>query len=192
MLGPIPFKKACKKDMVRLIAKVKGADHTRSDFQKITKLFYAWLYDVEDPRHEGYPKAVSWLRPKQPKSTLKASDLLNPNDVKKLINATMDLRLKALIAVCYECGLRIGEALNLRIENVKLEEQCVSLTVSGKTGPRLAYAIESLPLLMQWLDQHPDRNNPEAWLWTDDSTPLTYDQARQKLSQTRKKAKIHK
>jgi len=118
--------------------------------------------------------------------------LLTPNDVKKLINATMDLRMKALIAVCYECGFRIGEALTLKIANVKLEEQCGSLTVSGKTGPRLAYAIESLPLLMQWLDQHPDRNNPEAWLWTDDTTPLTYDQARQKLSQTRKKAKIHK
>jgi len=40
------------------------------------------------------PKAVSWIRVKEPKSTLKASDLLEPVDVKKLIAATPDLRLK--------------------------------------------------------------------------------------------------
>jgi len=50
LLGPISFKEATKKDLVNVLAKVKGSDHTRSDFQKITKLFYAWLYDVEDPR----------------------------------------------------------------------------------------------------------------------------------------------
>ena len=72
-----------------------GSPHTTSDFQKIIKQFYAWLYDVEDPRLEGYPKVVSWIRIKEPKSTLKASDLLGPSDVKKLIAVTPDLRLKA-------------------------------------------------------------------------------------------------
>jgi hypothetical protein len=94
-LGPIPFKKATKKDVVNALAKYVeyltrteaggGSPHTTSDFQKIVKQFYAWVYDVEDPRHEGYPKAVSWIRVKEPKSTLKASDLLDPGDVKKLI-----------------------------------------------------------------------------------------------------------
>ena len=67
-----------------------------------------------------------------------------------------------------------------------------ALAVSGKTGPRQAYSIESLPLLAAWLDQHPDRNNPDAWLWTDDTKPLTYDRARFKLQECRRKAKISK
>jgi integrase/recombinase XerD len=169
-----------------------GSPHTTSDFQKIVKQFYAWVYDVEDPRHEGYPKAVSWIRVKGPKSTLKASDLLEPNEVKKLIAVTPDLRLKALIAVCYDCGLRVGEALQMHIGDVDLQEQYATLTVSGKTGPRVAYSIESLPLLMQWLDQHPDRSNSEAWLWTDDTEPLSYDRARFKLLECRRKANIRK
>lgn len=201
-MGPIAFKEATKKDLVQVLAKYEAqvktrtrkpaSDHTRADFKKITKQFYVWLYDVEDPRHEGYPKAVSWIHAKEPTSKLKGSDLLTPLEVKKLINATTDLRLKALIAVCYECGLRIGEVLRLKIKDVQLQEQCAQLTVSGKTGTREAFSIESLPLLMQWLDQHPNRKNEEAWLWTDDTEPLTYDRARFMLLECRKKAKICK
>jgi integrase len=163
LLGPIPFKKATKKDVVNALAKYVeelaraarggGSPHTTSDFQKIVKQFYAWVCDIEDPRHEGYPKAVSWIRVKEPKSALKASDLLEPADVKKLIAVTPDLRLKALIDVCYECGLRVGEALQMHVRDVDVQEQYAALTVSGKTGPRQAYSIESLPLLAAWLDQ---------------------------------------
>ena len=113
-----------------------GSLHTTSDFQKIVKQFYAWVYDIEDPRHKGYPKAVSWIRVKEPKSTLKASDLLTASDVKKLIAATPDLRLKALVYVCYDCGLRVGEALQMHVRDVDVQEHYAALTVSGKTGPR--------------------------------------------------------
>ena len=34
-LGPISFKKASEKDMISVLAKVEGSDHTRVDFQKI-------------------------------------------------------------------------------------------------------------------------------------------------------------
>jgi integrase len=207
LLGPISFKEATKENMVQVLAKAEdrwkselsrkgrpgpASDYTRRDFQEIIKQFYAWLFDVEDPRHEGYPKPVSWIHSKAPKQKLKASDLLTPAEVKKLISVTPDMRLKALIAVCYECGLRVGEALQMRLGDVELQEQYATLTVSGKTGPRVAYSIESLPLLMQWLDQHPDRCNREAWLWTDDTEPLTYDRARFKLLECRRKANIHK
>jgi integrase len=82
----------------------------------------------------GYPKPVSWIHSKAPKQKLKASDLLTPAEVKKLISVTPDMRLKALIAVCYECGLRVGEALQMRLGDVELQAQCATLTVSGKTG----------------------------------------------------------
>jgi integrase len=207
LLGPISFKEATKENMVQVLAKAEdrwkselsqkgrprpASDYTRRDFQEITKQFYAWLFDVEDPRHEGYPKPVSWIHSEAPKQKLKASDLLTPAEVKKLISVTPDMRLKALIAVCYDCGLRVGEALQMHIGDVDLQEQYATLTVSGKTGPRVAYSIESLPLLMQWLDQHPDRSNSEAWLWTDDTEPLSYDRAHFKLLECRRKAKIPK
>ena len=141
---------------------------------------------------KGIQKRSAGSGSKRLKSTLKASDLLDPGDVKKLIAATSDLRLKALVNVCYDCGLRVGEVLQMHVRDVNVQEQCAALTVSGKTGPRQAYSIESLSLLAAWLDQHPDRNNPDAWLWTDDTKPLTYDRARFKLQGCRRKAKISK
>ena len=140
------------------------ADSTIRDFQIIVKQFYAWLYDIEDPRQEGYPKAVSWIHPKEPKTDLQASDLLTAGEVKKLISCTPDLRFKALIALCCECGLRVGEALKLKIGDVHLDENCITLSVrSEKDGPpRQAFAIKSFPLLTQWLDQHPSKENKEA------------------------------
>jgi len=80
----------------------------------------------------------------------------------------------------------------MHVKDVALQEQCAELSVSGKTGPRVAFSIESLPLLTQWLDQHPDRKNPDAWLWTDDTEPLSYDKARFKLLECRRKAKVSK
>jgi len=123
-LGRTHFKEVTKEDMVQVMAKAEdswkielskkhrpgpASDYTRRDFQEIVKQFYAWLFDVEDPRQEEYPKAVSWIHSKAPKQKLKASDLLTPAEVKKLISVTPDMRLKALIAVCYDCGLRVGE-----------------------------------------------------------------------------------
>lgn len=202
LLGAVPFKEAAKKDLVRVVADYirqveartgrKISSHTRSDFKKITKQFFAWLYDVDDPRHEGYPKSVSWIRPRTPKSKLKSSDLLTPREVKELVQATTDLRMKALIMVCYECGLRIGELLKMKVGDVQVKEQCAQLTVSGKTGPREAFSIESLALLLQWLDSHPHRDDPEAWLWTEDTEPLSYYRARSMLLECRRKAHIKK
>jgi len=173
---------------------VRVKDYTFRDFQEVVKQFYAWLFDVEDPRHEGYPKVVSWIRPKTPRSTLSSSDLLIPTEVNQLISATADLRMKALVAVCAECGLRVGEALRLRLRDVVVQDNYaeIAVPVKGKTGTRKALSIESLPLMCQWMDQHPDRGNPEAWLWTDDTDPLTYDRARFKLLEMKRKAKISK
>ncbi len=54
LLGPIPFKKATKKDVVEVLAKYGeglrrtvpggGSLHATSDFQKIVKQFYVWVY----------------------------------------------------------------------------------------------------------------------------------------------------
>jgi integrase/recombinase XerD len=204
LLEPTPFRKATRQDLEEVMAKatmgkkgkhqVRVTDYTFRDFQEITKQFFGWLFEVEDPRHEGYPKIVSWIRPKTPGPTISSSDLLTPTEIKQLISATTDLRMKALVAVCAECGLRVGEALRLRIRDVAIQENYaeIAVPIKGKTGTRKALSIGSLPLMYQWMDQHPDRDNPEAWLWTDDTYPLTYDRARFKLLEMKRKAKISK
>jgi hypothetical protein len=68
LLGPLPFRAATKENMVQVLARAEdhwkielskkgrsgpASDYTRRDFQEIIKQFYAWLFDVEDPRHKG-------------------------------------------------------------------------------------------------------------------------------------------
>jgi predicted amidophosphoribosyltransferase len=65
----------------------------------------------------------------------------------------------------YESGCRIGELLTLKIKNVSFDDYGAILIVSGKTGSRRVRIISSAPALASWIENHPFKNNPEAFLW---------------------------
>ena len=75
-LGPIPFKKATKKDVVNALAKYVehltrteaggGSPHTTSDFQKIVKQFYAWSMTSRILDMEGIQKRSAGSGSKSP------------------------------------------------------------------------------------------------------------------------------
>jgi integrase/uncharacterized Zn finger protein (UPF0148 family) len=170
----------------------KYEQSTIRDFMILWRGFMAWIHGVEDPRHEGYPKVVSWFRPKEPKNELKPSDLVTPKEEEDLLTACCNPRDRAIISTESECGLRPGELLGLRVKDVKIEEHCVELSVSGKTGVRAVYAIRSMPHLLAWLDLHPGRNDPQAYLWGLKGEPYTYSAFRQMLRKVTKRAKVTK
>lgn len=47
----------------------------------------------------------------------------------------------------YECGLRIGELLNLKLKNVEFDKYGAILTVHDKTGRRRIRLIATVPYL---------------------------------------------
>jgi len=203
LAGEKPFKSLAKDDMISILDSIKST-HEKSgepkyepstirDFMILWRGFIAWIHGIEDPKHEGYPKAVSWFRPKEPRNLLKPSDLMTLKEEEQLLAACCNLRDRAIISVESECGLRPGELLELRVKDVKIEEHCSELSVIGKTGVRAVYAIKSMPHLLAWLNVHPRRNDPQAYLWgLKDGEPYAYSAFRQMLRKVVKRAKVQK
>ena len=96
---------------------------------------------------------------------ISVSDLLTKDDIALLIKAGRSFRDKAAVAVIYESGMRKGEFLNMKIKHVGFDKIGGFFTANGKTGPRRIRLIESVPYLQQWLENHPNKDNPDAPLW---------------------------
>jgi site-specific recombinase XerC/ribosomal protein L40E len=199
LLGSKQFKDVTREDMEKLIGNMKPkrkgssrkelADSTLRDFQIIVRQFYSWLY--HSPKRQ-YPDVVSWMEPKEPRPKLQASDLLTPEEKDRLKAATPNRRDKALMSCFDEAGPRPGELLNVRLKNVRIESTWAEIDVDGKTGQRVVHIISAFSDLVNWLDAHPQKDNPEAYLWSvsPDGKPFKYDQARNRLLNIARKAGV--
>lgn len=108
------------------------------------------------------------IKTKQPKNNLPVDELILPEDVKALVDFANTQRNRALIMLFWDSGARIGEILGLNINHVSFDKYGAVLIVSGKTGMRRIRLIDSVPDLQLWINQHPDRDNPQAPLFVTD------------------------
>jgi len=159
------FSKATKTDLIRLVTEIDSknySEYTRYDFKIVLKMFYKWLKGND----EDFPKVIKWLKPRLKNEKHKLpEELLTVEEAQKLANSTTNSRDKALILALYESGCRIGELLYLKLKNVQFDNYGVVLIVNGKTGSRRVRIIASAQVLGQWLQEHPDKNNPDVPLW---------------------------
>jgi integrase len=97
-----------KEDLIRYFRLFECSGNTRMSHSIVIKKFY---------NENGKPEVVSWIKPKRPHETLKSDDILNGEDVNKMLEATDSLYWKALIAILYETGARIGEIQSLKYKD---------------------------------------------------------------------------
>jgi integrase len=123
--------------------------------------------------------------------------MLSEEEIKKMIDACEHPRDRALVASLYESGARISELGNLKIKHVKFDQYGAVLMVDGKTGMRRVRIIFSSPYLATWLENHPFRTDPEAFVWIGIGTvgrnePMVYGAIRMHLKRIAQKAGIKK
>ncbi len=95
---------------------------------------------------------------------------LSEEDIERLIDATTNLRDKAIVEFLYSTGCRISEAVGARIEEVSWSERTVRVIGKGdkmRLVPLSRRAIESLSKYLDmrdtgWLFQA-DAKSPRAW-----------------------------
>ena len=68
--------------------------------------------------NKDYRTLKNILKVKEPKKKI---EVLTNAEVKKLLGETNNIRDKFLIQLLYETGLRIGEVLSLRIDDIKFD-----------------------------------------------------------------------
>jgi integrase len=133
---------------------------------------------------DGVPESLSWVptttsRNYDPKPD--PAEMLDwEEDVEPMIDATMNARDAALIAVAFDSGARSGELLDLRVGDVTDHSHGLQITVDGKKGQRTITLITAVPYLNRWLDDHPRGNESTAPLWCKlrSGKEITYQMAR--------------
>lgn len=126
--------------------------------------FYQWCLDETD--NEKYSlliRKLKRIKASRVKKVINPSDILLPEDIKKLINVATIERDRCIIAVLYESGIRIGELLALACDMVQMDEvkQEVTLHIPNeqgcKTEARSVVCLEVYGYVQDWLKCNPSK-----------------------------------
>ena len=99
------------------------------------------------------------------KKVIKALDCKGVNQLISALGNTFDgVRNKAIILVLVDCGLRLGELLNIKLSDVNREQQIIK--VDGKTGERVVrYGKITAKALAAYLKLRSQVNGHNESLW---------------------------
>jgi len=119
---------------------------------------------------------------------------ISDDEFRKMYEAAEDFQTKAILSVLYEAGLRSGELLSCRVGDARIHDSFIEIVVSGKTGEGTVILVKSYRDLINHLQNHPLKDNPNAPLWFleigNKIKPLTYGALRMRLRRLAEKAGI--
>lgn len=88
--------------------------------------------------------------------------VLSQQEVKLLLKSPKLLKHKVLFAIVYDCGLRISEAINLKIEDVDFDRRMVHIRESKYKKDRY---VPISYLVLKGVGKYIDTSNPKEWLF---------------------------
>ena len=160
------FKTATKEDIRTAVSSLLN-DKSYSGFTKRKKIvILRQLYKHLLGDDDIFPEQVSWT--KNIKYQLKgksAKDMITREDVDYLLDKTISERTKAIIAFLWETGIRAGELINIKLEDLSDCGAYFKCDIDGKTGKRSIVFVESAPYIKAWLGVHPELKNLKAPLF---------------------------
>jgi len=152
-------------DLVRWINRTYDNEETNRDYRVALRIFGKHTTDGED-----VPTSLDWISGQTSRSYDPQPDPANmlhwEEHILPMVEATHNNRDAALIAVAWDAGCRSGEFRDLAVGDVTDHKHGLQITVNGKTGQRTVTLIPSVPHLQRWLQDHPDRDDPDASLWS--------------------------
>jgi integrase/recombinase XerD len=134
--------------------------------------FFKWLhYPSIEPKNRSTPEVMVNI-PKlkrREQSTIKPSDLwISADDDRIFLKYCPNKRDKAYHAIAKDSSCRPSEILGLRIRDLHFKtsgnNQYAEIVVNGKTGNRSIPLFAALPYVKDWLDNHPQGQNPNTFL----------------------------
>lgn len=109
------------------------------------------------------PEAVDWIKTRKIVKKLNPNKLLTAAEVQNMIRVWDNARDVCMLALGYESGMRIGELLSLKVEDViindgeyhiRIPDNHESMDNECKTGSRPLILIESAPYIERYLNFH--------------------------------------
>ncbi len=161
----LSYLKVDRDQIASAIAKVEASDYspkTKRNIKITVKAFYKHSLGED----YFYPRQVAWIKSVTNGSKkMLPEDILSEDEVLRMIEAAGNFRDKAIIAVLYDSGIRIGELLGLRKKDINLNEEPAHIIVNGKTGMRKVPILFSPPYLSRYLELVKKKKSDD-YLWT--------------------------
>ena len=134
--------------------------------------FFKWLYNPDlEPDKRPKPQVIDKIPAlkRKEQSTIKPSDLwIAETDDALFLKYCPSKRDKAYHAIARDSSCRPSEILGLRIHDVIFKtngtNQYAEIVVNGKTGNRSIPLFSAVPYVKDWIDDHPQGRNPNAFL----------------------------
>ena len=134
--------------------------------------FFTWFNDPNIERnHRSRPKIMENIAKFKRKevSIYKPTDLWTGEDDLLFLRYCPNKRDRCYHTLSRDSSCRPHELLKLRAKDVIFKTsgdyQYAEITVNGKTGTRTIPLFSCIPYLKDWLDEHPQRGNPNAMLF---------------------------
>lgn len=163
-LGKVEVLKASRDEIEKAmgtIEKSKYSAHTKQHVKVTMKSMYKHFLGEDI----YYPKQVAWIKSGIGKAKrMLPDDILNEDEVLRMLKAASDPRNAAIIALLFDSGIRAGELLEMRVKDVDLSSNPAHITVNGKTGMRKVPIMFSVPYVANYLNAKSD-SKPNDYLW---------------------------
>jgi len=195
---------ATRGDVERVVAKINQNPNWREKTKKHKKTVLRRLiqYAKYGSCEKGapVPPEVSWIklsRKTDKDSRVTPEALLTRDEFEAIVKAADNPRDRALVYVLYEGALRPGELLTMTVGSVEFKDNYCLITVNGKTGLKRIPLVLSYRPLLEWLENHPRKTEPDAPLWASFSNSnkggrLCYRRFRLLIKRLAKKAGLKK
>lgn len=160
-------------DLMGFMHSTYNSPKSKESFIVDLKFVWKTLFPETDskgrPDETLMPYVVRHLSAKIDKSRQKMrSDKLSWEEFERLVDFFgSDLRLQCYLTLALESLGRPQELLYVRLRNIELFDNHAKVWIAdhGKEGTGLLQCIDSYPYLAKWLEVHPLKNDPDAFLF---------------------------
>ncbi|MDR2719484.1 MAG: tyrosine-type recombinase/integrase [Nitrososphaerota archaeon] len=164
------LKTLTKTDAERIVAAINAKPNkasTKADNKLLLRKLVQYAKEGSCAKSTTVPPEVSWIniaiKEKNPRVT--PENLLTQEEIIAILKTTTNKRDRAMIYVLFEAALRPSELLTMHTNGVVFKDDYCLITANGKTGIKRIPLITSSKPLLDWLNEHPHRDDPQAPLW---------------------------
>jgi integrase/recombinase XerD len=156
-----PLQDATPDDILDYIEKINESELAKSTislYEKKLLQFYRFCFDkTDDVKYNKLIRQIKSIEIKNKEAHISPSDILLPEDIKKLINVATLERDRCIISTLFESGMRMGELLALTNAMVIMDDTNQRITFNipdqegCKTGGRTVVCTDIHGYVQDWM-----------------------------------------
>lgn len=168
-----------------------NSPETNKDY-RVTLRQFGKLVSGDDT--DEIPESIEWVPGGYPSNYDPAPDpgdmLRWEEDVLPMIEACVNLRDRALVALAWDLGPRPYELFDLSPKQITDHKYGLQVTVDGKQGRRSPVLIPSVPYVNRWLEVHPGSGSDPLFCNLNGGGSISNNRVRDILKEKARKAGV--